>query len=102
MKFLLRLRHWQLFLLTWGLPIAVFVLSFFNTGLPVVVVMPIMMVLFTLGFFGWVWAISTQLNKKLPAGVKLDVAQFKIFFLIPIVFNLGISIWMGSFLPLSA
>jgi hypothetical protein len=96
MKFLLRLRHWQLFLLTWGLPIALNFLTFFNTGLPVLGVFPIMMILFTFGVFGWVWAISTELHKKLPIEVKLNVGQFKIFFLIPIVYILGITIWMSS------
>lgn len=96
MKFFLKLQHWQLFILTWGLPIILNVLTFFNTGLPVIAVFPIMMIFFCFGVFGWIWAISTELHKKLPTDVKLNVGRFKIFFLIPMFYILGITLLMSS------
>jgi len=54
-----------------------------------------MMIVLTIGTFGWIWAIATELQSKLPADVKLNVGQFKMLFLIPIVYILGITIWLG-------
>src|SRR5215831_14080214 len=94
MKILLRLKHWQLFLLTWGIPIFIDIFTFSNPGL-LIKLFPLMMIVFTIGIFGWVWAISTELHPKLPTGVELNVGRFKILFLIPIVYILGLTIWMG-------
>jgi hypothetical protein len=94
MRILLRLKHWQLFLLTWGLPILIDIFAFSDPGL-LLQLFPVMMIVFTVGIFGWVWAISTELQSKLPPNVKLNVRQFKILFLIPIVYILGITIWMA-------
>lgn len=74
MKILLQLKHWQLFLLTWGLPILMNFFTFSNPGL-IIKLFPIMMLVFTVGIFGWVWAIATQLQAKLPTDVKLNVSR---------------------------
>lgn len=94
MRILLRLKHWQLFLLTWGLPILMNFFTFSNPGL-IIKLFPVMMIVFAIGIFGWVWAISTELQTKLPTDVKLNVGQFKILFLIPIVYILGLTIRMS-------
>lgn len=57
---------------------------------------PYMMVLFTVGTFGWIWAISTSLNSKLPEGVTLNSTRFRILFMIPIIYMLAILIWIGQ------
>jgi hypothetical protein len=93
MKFLLKLKHWQLFLLTWGFPMLANILTFSQPEL-MFLVFPIMMVFFTLGTLGWVWAIVTELNQKLPLDVRLNSGRFKIYFSIPILYILGISIYM--------
>lgn len=94
MRILLKLKHWQLFLLKWGIPIFIDIVTFSNPGL-LIKLFPVMMIVFTIGIFGWVWAISTELHPKLPTGVELNVGRFKILFLIPIVYILGLTIWMG-------
>jgi hypothetical protein len=87
MRFLLRLKHWQLFGITWGLPIVVS-LVFISNPYKIAEFMPYIILLFTLGVLGWVWAIGSTLHDKLPAGVYLPVKAFRIYFLIPkIYFN---------------
>jgi hypothetical protein len=68
--------------------------TFSNPGL-MIRFFPVMMLVFTVGIFGWVWAIATQLQPKLPTDVKLNVGRFKVLFFIPIVYILGVTIWMG-------
>jgi hypothetical protein len=94
MRFLLRLKHWQLFLITWGVPIAINLYTFSRPAL-MVKLFPVMMLIFIIGILGWIWAISTQLHKKLPREVKLNIRGFKVVFSIPIVYMLAITLWMG-------
>lgn len=94
MRFLLRLKHWQLFLITWGVPLAIYIYTFSRPTLKVKL-FPVVMVVFIIGIFGWIWAISTQLHKKLPHEVKLNVKGFKIIFSIPILYLLALTLWMA-------
>jgi hypothetical protein len=93
MNFFLRLKHWQLFLLMWAPSFLLnVVITFRLQGVRLFpVVFPAMMVVFTIMFFGWIWAIATTLQPRLPAGVKLNVAAFRVFFLIPIIIMLAIA-----------
>src|SRR5258708_390514 len=94
MKFFLRLKHWQLFLITWGIPI---ILDIFTFSEPMLLfkLFPYMMAAFVFGIFGWIWAIATVLHRKLPAGANLSLMQFKFLFLIPLIYMFGIIVWMG-------
>ena len=94
MRFLLRLKHWQLFLITWGIPIAIYLITLSKPELWVKFYPPIMVVLL-IGIFGWIWAISTQLHKKLPHEVKLNIRGFKIVFSIPIFYLIALTFWMA-------
>lgn len=94
MRFLLKLKHWQLFLITWGIPIAINVFTFSRPFL-MVKLFPVMMVVFIIGILGWIWAISTQLHKRLPMQVNLDIRNFKIIFSVPIVYALALTTWMA-------
>lgn len=94
MRFLLRLKHWQLFLITWGIPIGINIYSFSRPAL-MVKLFPVMMLVFIIGIFGWIWAISTQLHKKLPMEVNLNIKGFKLIFSIPIFYMLALTLWMG-------
>jgi len=94
MRILLKLKHWQLFLLTWGMPIIINIFTFSDPGL-LINLFPVVMIVFTIGTFGWIWAISTELHLKRPTGVELNVRRFKILFLIPVIYILGLTFWMG-------
>ena len=94
MRFLLRLKHWQLFVITWGIPIAINIVTFSDPVL-MVKLFPVMMLVFIIGIFGWIWAISTQLHKKLPIAVNLNIKLFKIVFSIPTLYALAITAWIA-------
>jgi hypothetical protein len=105
----LKAKHWQLFLLVFGLPM---IGQFFVVGSMIAGItnstppdpsfmlgyfrlFPIMMVVFMGIFFGWFWAIAIGLQKKIPANVKMKTGKFKIFFFIPFIYILLISIGVG-------
>ena len=52
------------------------------------------MIVFIIGIFGWIWAISTQLHKKLPMEANLNIRGFKIVFCVPIFYTLALTLWM--------
>lgn len=85
MKFLLKLKHWQLFALTWGVPIIV---NFFTFGNPALLfkLFPLQMVFFGIGTWGWIWAIAVELNPYLPPNTGLSARKFKLLFSIPITY----------------
>lgn len=116
----LRARHWQLFVLTFGLPFLLqfilmstmignfgrekepnisFVPDFF--GLFVVI---LLLVLVTQ--FGWYWSVAIGLQPKVPANVRLKVRKFKVFFFIPLSYMLtlflGFAVFMIGFSGLAA
>lgn len=94
MRFLLKLKHWQLFILTWGIPVTINIYTFSKPAL-MVKLFPVMMLVFIIGIFGWIWAISTQLHKKLPMEVNMNIKGFKIIFSVPIVYTLALTLWMA-------
>jgi len=97
MNFFLKIKHWQLFLITWGIPL---ILDIFTIGNPVLLItfFPYMMVFFVVGTFGWIWSIATTLHSKLPHDVKINLNTFKILFAIPMVYIIGLLIWMSGLL----
>lgn len=56
---------------------------------------PVMMALFIVGVLGWIWSISTQLHKKLPAEANLNVRNFKLIFSIPILYTVSLTLWLA-------
>jgi hypothetical protein len=94
MKPLLKLKHWQLFLLTWGIPIAMNIYSFIDPTIRFHLI-PVMMMIFGLTVFGWIWAIATVLHKKLPATVHLNINVFRTMFSIPVIYILLIVFWIN-------
>jgi hypothetical protein len=94
MKILLKIKHWQLFLLLFGIPMSlqtVFITSMISGGgrdsnYSFIVLFPIIMILYVGGFFGWFWSVVVGLQSKVPADVKMKVGKFKIFFLIPLIY----------------
>ena len=94
MRLLLKLKHWQLFLITWGIPVGINAFSFSNPE-RLVKLFPLMMMVFIVGIFGWIWAISTELHKKLPTDVHMNIKGFKIIFSVPILYLLALTCWMA-------
>jgi hypothetical protein len=104
----LKAKHWQLFLLMFGVPllfqIFMMVTAFANIGKdsdPMFMfnyfkLFPILMIIFMGVFFGWFWSIAIGLQNKIPSTVKMKVTKFKIFFFIPMVYMLFITIGIGS------
>lgn len=98
----LKAKHWQLFLLTFGIPmIFQFIIMagmFSSVGggnnpdssfmFSYMKFFPIMMILFMGVFFGWFWSVAVGLQSKIPDGAKMKVKKFKIFFFIPLIYIL--------------
>lgn len=82
---LLRLKHWQLFLIAWG-PLTVVPLILFKFPELVPGSFTIVLGLFLIGLansFAWVWAIVNEMKKFVPA---ISTTLFKIAFWIPFTF----------------
>lgn len=87
MYILLKFKHWQLFALTWGSGILLNILTISDLTL-MVKLLPLVMLLFTIGTLGWIWAIATGLYQKLLSNISLNVKHFKILFVIPVIYIL--------------
>lgn len=96
----LKAKHWQLFLLTYGIPMVIqfaFIGSFMvdlNNGDGVdgdsfASLFSVMMgssLLFMSIFFGWFWSLGVGLHKKAPEHLRINLNRFKLFLFIPIAY----------------
>jgi len=90
MKFFLKLKHWQLFGLTFGVlfvfqiiaMIDVFTenVAFLHNPKTESFVVLLLSILSFGTFFGWLYALGINLNKKLPDTVKMNLKKFKYSF----------------------
>ena len=90
----LKAKHWQLFLLTFGIPmlfqIVLMITMFANIGsgnnpdvallLNYFMFFPIIMILIVATQFGWFWSVGIGLQSKVPENVKMKTKKFKVFF----------------------
>jgi hypothetical protein len=104
----LKAKHWQLFLLLFGIPMAFEIYIMFTimsdewdpfrnpeSASNPFLFFPIMM-LFMLGtFFGWFWSIGVGLQPKLPKEIKMNAAFFKWSVWIPFGYTTALSLWAG-------
>ena len=105
----LKAKHWQLFLLMFGVP---FILQFIVMGIiffnvnkaddPDTTIMintltlfPVIIIIYSGLFFGWFWSIAIGLQNMVPEGVKINVNKFKTFFFIPLIYIVLISLFVG-------
>ncbi|OJU72599.1 MAG: hypothetical protein BGO09_08835 [Bacteroidetes bacterium 47-18] len=103
MKKLLTLKHWQLFCLLIVLP---FILQLIHWSIAIVtmdmkwffLLFPLVTLLCMAVYLGWIYTLGTQLVKKLPPGVRMNVGVFKILLAIPAVYITSIAVMIG-FLP---
>lgn len=85
----LKAKHWQIFIITFGLPFLLQLIFMIFTGNEPELMMriaPFIMIIFFLGFFGWFWSIAIGLQNKVPPLIKMKVRKFKIFILIPLIY----------------
>lgn len=106
----LRAKHWQLFLLTFGIPMVfqVFMMGYMFSSigsgsspdaqviLSYMQLFPVIMLLFMSVFFGWFWSVATGLQRQVPEGVHMKVKKFKVLFLIPMVYMLLLTLLIGG------
>jgi len=104
----LKAKHWQLFLLNFGIPILFqFILwgsmisvvssgneANFELMFKYLKIFPLFVIFYLGVFFGWLYSIGVGLNKTIPNGLKLKVRKFRIFLLIPICYIILISIFI--------
>ncbi|PKQ62088.1 hypothetical protein BZG02_14250 [Labilibaculum filiforme] len=97
----LKAKHWQIFMVTFGLPFLIQIIMMLMTIIgndPTIIIngFSVIMILFVGGFLAWFWSIGVGLQIKVPNDVKMKVKKFKVFLVIPLVYMLFISISMGS------
>lgn len=97
---LLHLKHWQLFLLLFGIPFLFEIIAatsvIFNPGLRAIpVVFPVLGVLFAGVYFVWLYTLGVQLHKKLPDSMPMNLARFKTFFFIPVVYLFAFMVFIS-------
>jgi len=102
MNLFLRAKHWQLFVLTFGIPILlemIFIFCIFSQMIehPITAAtvysifsyfkfFPVIMLVFMAGLLGWQWSVAVGLQKLVPADVKMKIGKFKLFFFFPVVY----------------
>ncbi len=72
MKFFLKLKAWQLFLLNFGLPSVLFCIK--DIPIAIDLFAPLVM---TSVLMGWLWTLGTQLNKKVPKKIRMKSGFFR-------------------------
>jgi len=102
MKKLLTLKHWQLFCLLIVLP---FILQLIHWSIAIVtmdmkwffLLFPLVTLLCMAVYLGWIYTLGTQLVKKLPPGVRMNVGVFKILLTIPAVYITVMAVMIGFY-----
>lgn len=106
----LKAKHWQLFLLTFCLPLIVQLITIISmvilsnsdgsSDTPFIInyiqFIPITMLVSMGVFFGWFWSVVIGLLHKVPQNITIKVKRFKIFFFIPLVYILMIILFIIS------
>jgi hypothetical protein len=108
MNLFLRAKHWQVFLVTFGLPfvlqmtlVVTIVYNIIQNHDPSLILgylkfLPFVVILCSGGLYFWQWSVAIGLQKKIPEGVNMKVTQFKIFFFIPMVYLVLFSVFISS------
>lgn len=96
----LNAKHWQIFVLLFGIPLAIHILfvsllfrdlsgstpSLAMSLSYISLIYPIIAIVFIGGYFGWVWSVSMGLLNKVPSTIDMKMKNFKIFFTIPLLY----------------
>jgi len=117
MKYVLHLKHWQLFLITFALPFTFYIgffISMFTSMIsqtgrpePVFDFSPVMIIGITLfgvsivasfiTMLGWSFQVATGLYKKLPAGHTMKINRYYFAFFYPILYFILFASFVGIF-----
>ena len=109
-RLFLKAKHWQLFIVMLGIPLLFQFYTMFNMFsnldsesnpnpeniMNTFQIFPIIMILFSLVFFGWFWSIAIGLQRNIPEEIKMKVKKFKILFFIPLIDIIFFMIYMGG------
>jgi len=98
---LLQIKHWQLFILLIAIPIAMEIgamVAIAISGDPLVMFrfFPLIMIVTMVIYFGWFYALGTNLYQRLPASERMSVTIFKIFLFIPALYIIILSIFISN------
>ncbi|MBV4356608.1 hypothetical protein [Pinibacter aurantiacus] len=114
MKFFLKSKHWQLFIVVVGIPLVMQIIagavmmvrmfsSVFSNSLPdfpgifrfMSVAVPVIVITMVLIFFSWFYTLGINLHRKLPASVKMNLNPFLIFISFPVLHLVALSFFMS-------
>ncbi len=113
MKFVLHLKHWQLFALTFGIPFTLYI-SLVATMMGTMITTPdlrelpiaslvmagvtLVSWLVSIAFsISWVYQLATGLHSKLPSGHTMKLRRFYLAFFYPMVYLTIVVVCMGWF-----
>lgn len=99
---LMRAKHWQLFTLTFGLPMLfqiILMISIFSdladnrepnaaSMITIFSILAFFMVIFASVYYGWIWSVATGFQSEIPKYIRMNITLFKLFFFFPLVYLL--------------
>jgi hypothetical protein len=109
-NFLLKAKHWQVFILLLGIPLIFQCYNFLNifsdinagpdsnniNYLNSLSLFPIVMILTMGSLFAWFWSLAIGLNKKIPDEFKLITNKFKFFFFFPLIYLIILMLFIAG------
>jgi len=114
MKFFLKSKHWQLFIVVVGIPLITQIIagaimiskmvSFAFSGSqpdPYVMfnlmstIIPVITVVCVIVYFLWFYSLGLSLHKKLPSSVNMSLNRFLVFISYPLVYLIGFCFFMS-------
>ena len=96
----LKAKHWQVFMIAFGIPSIIQMIVMFKNPMAAmnvsIKILPILMLFYVGGYFGWLWSVAIGLQRNIPEELKLNVNRFKLFLFIPTVYLIFIVFWMTT------
>lgn len=114
---LLRSKHWQLFLLSFGIPMFVYMLSIgilfsnlieaiesgagpgmfdFENLAQKAKIITVIVIAFSSVVWLWFWSLGVGLQKFIPESLRLNTTLFKILYFIPVLYVIGILVFVND------
>lgn len=100
MKTLLTMKHWQLFLAIFVVPLALIVVGevqMFSSRNPMALLNLLLpaLVLLAVGMGGWWYALANELTRKAPSSVRVNARLLRLFIIIPFTYIILLCLLMG-------